>query len=134
MDQTNRDGLTSVRNCNKVFDALLEIYPLDHELHKWLEVEVVRWRRLGKALYDVGCFVKSQRKRCPVVFADKLLRLWCWWEDAFPGKGFNKYHVIFCTLHNYVHLFHMAGRVSEESNKAYNGTVANMKKVVKCMA
>ncbi len=34
LDQTNRDGLTSVGNCNKVFDALLGMYPLDHELHK----------------------------------------------------------------------------------------------------
>ncbi len=68
MDQTNRDGLTSVGNCNKVFDAFLGMYTLDHELHKWLKVEVVRWRRLGKALYDVGYFVKSQRKRCSVFF------------------------------------------------------------------
>ena len=133
LDQTNRAGLTSVGNCNKVFDALLGMYPLDHELHKWLEVEVVRWRCLGKALYDVGCFVKSQRKRCPVVFDNKLLRLWCRWEDASPGKGFNKYHGMFCTLRNYVRLFHMAGRVIEESNEAYNGTVASLKKVVKCM-
>ena len=55
----NRSGLMSVGNCNKVFDALLGMYPPNHEFHKWLEVEVVQWRRLGKALYDVGCFVKS---------------------------------------------------------------------------
>ncbi len=118
LDQTNRTGLPSVKNYNAVLDALLGMYPPDHELHTWLVVEVLRWRLLGKALYDMECFVKSQRKRCPVVFDDKLLQIWCWWEDAFPGKSFNKYHGMFCTLRNYVRLFHMAGQVSEESNKA----------------
>ena len=84
-------------------------------------------------MYDVGIFLKSQRKRSPVVFNHKLLRLWCRWEEAFPGKSFNKFHGIFCTVRNYVHLYHMAGRVSEESNEAYNGTLDDTKSTLRCM-
>lgn len=76
----------------------------------------------------VGTFLKSQRKRSPEFLDRKLLRLWCRWEDAFPGKGFNKFHGLFCTVRNFVHRYHMAGIVSEESNEAYNGTLATIKR------
>ena len=98
------------------------------DIHKWLMVEGVKWERLGNSLYDVGTFLKSQRKRSPEVLDHKLLRLWCRWEDAFPGKGFNKFHGLFCTVRNFVHRYHMAGIVSEESNEAYNGTLATIKR------
>ena len=133
LDQTNCAGLVSLENCARVFQALLCMYPVTTDIHEWLKVEVVKWERLGNALYDVGIFLKSQRKRSPVVLDHKLLRLWCRWEDAFPGKSFNKFHGVFCTICNYVHLYHMAGRVSEESNEAYNGTLADTKRTLQCM-
>ena len=133
LDQTNCAGLVSLENCARVFQALLCMYPVTTDIHEWLKVEVVKWERLGNALYDVGIFLKSQRKRSPVVLDHKLLRLWCRWEDAFPGKSFNKFHGVFCTIRNYVHLYHMAGRVSEESNEAYNGTLADTKRTLQCM-
>ncbi len=129
LDQTNCAGLTSVQNCNKVFAALLGMYPQGHEVHDWLSVEVPKWERLGNALYAIGCFLKSQRKRSPQLLDKKLLRLWCCWEDAFPGKSFNKFHGLFCTVRRYVHTFHMAGRVSEESGESFNGTQADTKKL-----
>ena len=98
LDQTNRAGLVSVQNCRKVFAALLGMYSSDTEEHRWLSEEVVKWGRLGDAIFDIGCFLKSQRKRSPTLFDEKLLRLWCRWEDAFPGKSFNKFHGIFCTI------------------------------------
>ena len=52
--------------------------------------------------------------------------------DAFSGKSFNEFHGMFCMLRRFVHRYHMVGRVSEESNEAYNGILANTKKVVKC--
>ena len=109
------------------------MYPVDNDIHKWLKIELSKWERLADALYDIGCFLKSQRKRSPVACDDKLLRLWCRWEDAFPGKSFNKFHGMFCTIREFVHKYHMAGRISEESNEAYNGTLAETKKVLRSM-
>jgi hypothetical protein len=128
LDQTNRAGLRSLQNCARVFEALRGMYAVSSDIHKWLMVEGLKWERLGNSLFDVGTFLKSQRKRSPEVLDHKLLRLWCRWEDAFPGKGFNKFHGLFCTIRNFVHRFHMAGIVSEESNEAYNGTLATIKK------
>ncbi len=133
LDQTNRAGLTSVQNCRKVFAALLGMYPPVHDLHQWLLVETAKWAKLGDALFDIGCFLKSQRKRCPRMLDNKLLRLWCCWEDAFPGKSFNKFHGMFCTVRRFVHTYEMAGRISEESNEAYNGTQADTKAILSCM-
>lgn len=133
LDQTNLNGLTSVQNCGKVLDTLLGLYPEEHELHQWLSVEVIKWGRLGNAIFDLGCFLKSQKKQSHKLLDEKLLRLWCHWEGAFPGKSFNKFHGIFCTVRIYVHRYHMAGRVSEESGKAYNGMVKDTKGIVACM-
>lgn len=128
LDQTNRACLRSLKNCGRVFEALRGMYPVSSDIHKWLMVEGLKWERLGNSLYDVGTFLKSQRKRSPELLDRKLLRLWCRWEDAFPGKGFNKFHGLFCTVRNFVHRYHMAGIVSEESNEAYNGTLATIKR------
>jgi len=133
MDQTNRAGLTNVQNCRRVFDTLLGMYPPGHDIHEWLAVETVKWGRLGDALFDIGKFLKSQQKRSPQVLDMKLLRLWCRWEDAFPGKGFNKFHGMFCAVRRFVHTYEMAGRVSEESGEAYNGTQADLKGMLSSM-
>lgn len=132
-DQTNQAGLHSVKNCRQVFKALLGMYPPGHQIHQWLAAETKKWERLGDALFDIGCFIKSQRKRSPRVFDEKLLRLWCRWEDAFPGKQFNKFHGLFCTMREYVHVFHMTGRVSEEGGEAFNGVQKRTKSSVGCM-
>ena len=133
MDQSNGNGMKSVENCGKVFDAMLGMYPRGHEVHEWLREVVPKWKRLGNALFDISEFLKSQRKRSPSVLDEKLLRLWCRWEDAFPGVGFNKYHGAFCTVRNYVHRYEMTGRISEESHEAYNATMADVKTIVRCM-
>ena len=109
------------------------MYPPGHQIHQWLAAETKKWERLGDALFDIGCFIKSQRKRSPRVFDEKLLRLWCRWEDAFPGKQFNKFHGLFCTMREYVHVFHMTGRVSEEGGEAFNGVQKRTKSSVGCM-
>ena len=63
----------------------------------------------------------------------KLLVLWNKWEDAFPGKSFNKFHGLFCTIRNFVHKYEMTGRISEESNEGFNGTLADIKERLRCM-
>ena len=47
--------------------------------------------------------------------------------------AFNKFHGLFCTLHRFIHNYQMAGRVSEESNEAYNGTLGFVKGNLKSM-
>jgi len=133
IEQTNGKGMISLQYCVKVTHALLGMYPEGHEVGTWLEEQVPRWEALGKAIYEIGCFVKSQRKRSPVICDDKLFVLWCRWEDAFPGKKFNKFHAMFCTIRNFVHTYEMAGRISEESNEAFNGTLAEVKSRLRCM-
>ena len=62
-----------------------------------------------------------------------LYILWCAWEDAFPGQKFNKFHAAFCTARDYVHAYHMAGRVSEESNESFNAVLEKVKDLLKSM-
>ena len=77
--------------------------------------------------------MKSQRKRDPAECDDKLYVLWKAWQKAFPGKSFNKFHGMFCTIRHFIHKYHMAGRVSEESNEAFSGTLAKVKRLLACM-
>ena len=110
------------------------MYPdKDSDLGKWLDDETKKWEGLGKAIFDVGCFLKSQKKRSPEVCDDKLFVLWYCWEVAFPGKSFNKFHGMFCTIGEFVHKYEMTGRVSEESNESFNATLAEIKYRLKCM-
>ena len=46
---------------------------------------------------------------------------------------FNKFHGLFCTLRRFIHKYQMAGRVLEESNEAYNGTLWFVKGYLKSM-
>ena len=46
---------------------------------------------------------------------------------------FNKYHDMFCAIRRFVHKYEMTGRISEESNKAFNVTLAEIKKQLRCM-
>jgi len=64
-EQTNGKGLTSLQNCHKVFDALLGMYPPGDDVHVWIKPKIVRWQRLGNSLYDVGRFLKSQKRGAP---------------------------------------------------------------------
>ena len=132
-EQTNGKGMNSMENFEKVTHALLGMYPVDHEVHQWLELHVGNWNALASAIYDVGCFLKSQKKRSPSACDRKLFNLWNCWQCAFPGRKFNKFHGMFCTIRNFVHTYHMTGRISEESNEAFNGTLANVKSKLKSM-
>ena len=44
-----------------------------------------------------------------------------------------KFHAMFCTIREFVHRYEMAGRVSEESNDSFNGTLAEIKDRLKSM-
>ena len=89
--------------------------------------------QLAAAMFDVGCFMKSQKKRSPAICDDKLFVLWWRWKVAFPGKKFNKFHAMFCTIREFVHRYEMTGRVLEESNESFNGTLAEIKDHLKSM-
>ena len=49
MDQTNAAAMNSVENCDKVFDALLGMYPLGHEVHEWLRIKVEKVATIGES-------------------------------------------------------------------------------------
>jgi hypothetical protein len=74
-----------MQNFSKIIDALLGMYPQDHEVHQWLLLQVGPWTNLASAIDDVGCFLKSQKKRSPDICDYKLFRLWIGWQCAFPG-------------------------------------------------
>ena len=134
MEQTNGKGMISLQNCIKVTHALREMYPdKECDIRMWLNDETKKWEALAKAIFEAGCFLKSQKKRSPAICDDKLFVLWYCWEDAFPGKKFNKFHGMFCTIREFVHQYEMTGRVSEESNESFNATLAEIKDRVKSM-
>jgi len=76
MEQTNGKGMISLQNCTKVTEALREMYPEDDEIREWLVTETAKWEALAAAIFDVGCFLKSQQKRSPRICDDKLFVLW----------------------------------------------------------
>ena len=61
--QTNGKGMNCMQNFSKITDALLGMYPQDHEVHQWLLLQVGPWTNLASAIDYVGCFLKSQKKR-----------------------------------------------------------------------
>ena len=46
---------------------------------------------------------------------------------------FNKFHGLFCTIREFVHEYHMTGRVSEECPESYNATLAECKRLLNRM-
>ena len=84
----------------------------------------MKWEELAEALFDIQSFLKSQKKRDPAAYDNIFYVLWKAWQKAFPGKLFNKFHGMFCTIRHFIHKYHMVEQVSEESNKAFNGTLA----------
>ena len=125
--------MNCLENFKEVTKALLGMHPPDHAFRQWLEDKCKKWEALAERLFDIACFLKSQKKRDPTECDVKMYALWRAWEYAFPGKKFNKFHGLFCTIRNYIHEYHMSGRVSEESNEAFNGTLAKVKALLRCM-
>jgi len=111
-----------------VTHALLGMYPEQHAVHEWLVEKAKEWNALAKAIYDVGCVLKSQKKRLPTECNNKLFVLWCQWNRAFPGMKSNKYHGMLCAIRRFVHKYEMVGKISEESNNAFNTAIAEVKK------
>jgi hypothetical protein len=132
-EQTNGKGMNCMQNFSKIADALMGMCPPHHEVHQWLVQQVRPWKDLAAAIYDVGCFLKSQKKRSRLVCDAKLFALWMSWQCAFPGMKFNKFHGMFCCIRRFVHTYEMTGRISEESNEAFNATLAHVKTRLRCM-
>ena len=122
-----------MENVEKVADTLIGMYSVEHKIHQWLVLKVELMNTLTSAIYDVRCFLKSQKKRSPSVCDDSLFNLWMCWNCAFPGMKFNKFHGMFCTIRRYMHTYHMLGRISEDSNEAFNVTLAEVKSKLKIM-
>ena len=133
-EMTNGRGMTCLQNFKEVTRALLGVYSPDHPVYEWLKDRCPKYEALAKALFDVSRFIKSQKKRCPEECDDLFFTLYMAWKDTFPDKrGFNKYHVLFFEIREYIHNFHMAGRTSEESNEAFNARLAKCKDLLKRM-
>ena len=69
---TNGKSLTAMKNYKYVTQGLLGMYEQGSKEHNWLKEKAPKWEELAESLYDVGCFVKSQDKRCPME-CDRLL-------------------------------------------------------------
>ena len=54
--------MNCMENFKKVAHALLKMYPVKHEVHQWLELQVGYCNALASTIYEVGCFLKSQKK------------------------------------------------------------------------
>ena len=127
---TNGKGMNCLKNFKRVTEGLVSLYQPDTKEHDWLLLRIPKWEALASAIYNVQCFFLSQKKRDPEECDQLLYILWCAWEDSFPGQKFNKFHAAFCTARDYVHAYHMAGRVSEESNESFNAVLGNVKELL----
>ena len=77
------------------------------------------------------CLVSSKARRRDALKSAMTYSLHCTWLGAM--QGFNKFHVLFFEIREYIHRYHMAGRTSEESNEAFNARLAKCKDLLKRM-
>ena len=85
------------------------------------------------AIYRVRCFLKSQKKRSPSVFDEKMFHLWMQWQSTYSGQTFDKFRGMFCAICRFIHKYEIAGRISEESNEALNSTHTDIKTRLRTM-
>lgn len=71
-EQTNGKGMNCMENWDKIFTALMGLYPPANGEMELLGDVTPKWGRLAASLYDVQYFLKSQQKRCPKEY-DALL-------------------------------------------------------------
>ena len=131
---TNGRGMTTLENFGKVTSGMIDLYDPQSEEYVRLERETPQWEQLAKKLYVIYCFLKRQQKRDPEECDRKFYKLWNVLKGSFTGMKFDKFHGLFCTSHNFIYKYHMAGRVSEESNEAFNAVLANVKRMLRCMS
>jgi len=55
------------------------------------------------------------------------------WQNAFPRQNFNKFHGMFYTICRFIYRYEMAGRISKESNEAFNSTLDDIKTRLRTM-
>ena len=58
-------GMNALDNFDQFSIGLLGIYPPGSKEHEWLKIKTVEWNRLARALFEVHCFLRSQKKGIP---------------------------------------------------------------------
>ena len=75
MEMTNKKGVNCLENFSKVTNSMLSMYDADTREHTWLKIRTPEWEMLAKALSEVHCFLKNQKKRDPEECDNKLYAL-----------------------------------------------------------
>ena len=78
---------------------------------------------MAAALYDATCFFKNQKKRDPMECDKKVVCFVVWPQRHLSRADIQQFHAAFCAVRNYVHKYHMAGRVKEENTEAFNSVL-----------
>ena len=123
--------MNCLQNFAELGKALLHDEGSDVDL--WLKKEISKWEELAGTLFDVHCYLKSKQKRNSIEYDNMMYALWLAWQKAFPGKSFNTFHGMFCSICNFVHKYKMTRRVSEEMNKLFNCVLASVKRLLAAM-
>ena len=61
-EMTNGKGMNCLQNFNKITKAMISMYDVNTQEHEWLKKRSPDWERLAKALFEVHCFFKSQKR------------------------------------------------------------------------
>ena len=71
-EQTNGKRMNYLQHFTEVGKALLGMHDEGSDVNVWLKKEIPKWEELTGALFDVHCYLKSQRKRNPIECDNKM--------------------------------------------------------------
>ncbi|KAL7548977.1 hypothetical protein ACHAWF_012244 [Thalassiosira exigua] len=133
-EQTTGNGINTLVHFDKVADAVERVYPEGHPLHQLIKEKFIGFRRVAKLLYPFVTYMKSQKKRHVEEYMELLDPLLKEWDKAFPEKAyFLKLHHAMAHLPDFVEIYGMLGRVSEESFESVHTLMAKIKEMVSSM-
>lgn len=134
-DHTTGNGINTLKNFDQVADVVESVYPEGDPLHEKIKAAFVSFRKVASFMYDFVTYTKSQQKRDVTKFMELLDPLLREWDAAFPNKAyFLKLHHIAGHLPEFVELYGMPGRVSEESFESVHALMARIKRMVASMS
>jgi hypothetical protein len=100
-----------------------------------LKALMIGYRKLAKALLEVGTLLKSQQLVDPKVLQPRLEHLIEVWDSVFPDKPvFNKQHFLYEHVLEFVVLYEMYARVGEEGFESLHPRLSRLKDLVKAVA
>ena len=138
-DMSTQNGMNTVGKFSNIAEIVEAVYPVTHPYHNTIKQTFAKYRRVAVTLAKLAAYMKSQELRKLEDYLP-ILNDFIWaWEDA-GLRNTNKLKTYFLKLHHtmahspeFVKLYGMLGRVSEESFEALHALIAQIKSMVRTM-